>query len=436
MTFKNKFLVGLALSAGVFMTSCEIEPVGNPNAPSIESYENGATLSELNLLATGTEAVLRNDLAFYYNTVDIVGRDYYNLDGSDPRYTSELLGVGPLDDNGFLTTRAFSAGYRAIRTAQILLNAVPNTVASLSAAQVAGYNGFANTLIAYNQLLLLNRQFENGIRIDVSDPDNLGAFVGYSEALASIASRLDQADSDLSGAEFPFSLSGGFASVGQDAAGFRQFNRAIAARVALYQSGTNNSKALGVLGDSFFSLDGDLTTGAYHTFSPSGNDMPNPLFNVPGVNNTMAHPGWVEDAEAGDTRLSKVTEQAAAVSLDGLSSPYLVTLYASNASQVPIITNEELVLIYAEANIGGDNAEAVNAINVIRTAAGLAEYSGDTSDSALLDEVLQQRRYSLYGQGHRWLDLRRTGNLDRIDILRDGASVHVQFPTPVAEDGE
>lgn len=424
------FSLGLMFVA-FLATSCEIEPIENPNAPSIESFENGATLSELGLLANGVESVMRNDLAFYFNTVNIVGRDYYNLNGADPRYTGELLGTSVLDPNGFLTTRAFGASYRTIRTAQILLNAIPNTVASLSAAQSNGLIGYAKTMIAYQRLLLLNRQFNNGIRLDVANPDALGPFVSYEEGMGAVASQLDEAAGELAGAELPFSISSGFSLGGDPAADLRLINRALAARVALYQG--NKSKALGFLNESFFDLAGDLDMGGYHVFGAAGGDILNPLFNIEGVNNFMAHTGWVADAEEGDARLSKVTELDAPVSLDGLSSPYLVTRYSSNTDAVPIIRNEELILIYAEANIGSDNGAAVDAINVIRSAAGLADYAGGTSDSELLDEVLKQRRYSLFGEGHRWLDLRRTGKLSEIELQRESASVHEQFPTPTAE---
>lgn len=433
MKLNIKFFSLLLVVVAFLATSCEIEPVENPNAPSIESFENGATLSELNLLANGVESIQRNDMAFYFNTVSIVGREYYNLDGADPRYTGELLGTSVLDPNGFLTTRAFAASYRVIRNAQILLNAIPNTEASLSTAQQNGYTGYAKTMIAYHRLLLLNRQFQNGIRLEVSDPENLGPFVSYDEAMGAVSSQLDEAANELAGAEFTFDISSGFdiTEAGSPAEDFRMFNRALAARVALYQG--NKSKALGFLNESFMDAAGDLNMGAYYVFGAGSGDILNPLFNLEGVNNIMAHTGWVDDAEDGDTRLAKVRELAAPVGIDGLTSPYQVEVYTSNTDPASIVRNEELILIMAEANIGTNNAAAVDAINVIRSAAGLADYSGDNSDSSLLDEVLNQRRYSLFGEGHRWVDLRRTGKLDKIELQRASASVHEQFPTPTTE---
>ena len=79
----------------------------------------------------------------------------------------------------------------------------------------------------------------------------------------------------------------------------------------------------------------------------------------------MAHQTWIADATPGDTRLSKAT-LATLIELDGLSGDHQVTIYSSNTDAAAIQRNEELILIAAEANIGGDNAAAVTAINAVR----------------------------------------------------------------------
>lgn len=121
------------------------------------------------------------------------------------------------------------------------------------------------------------------------------------------------------------------------------------------------------------------------------------------------------------------------VTFDGLTADYQVNLYASNVDPVALIRNEELILIYAEANIGADNAEAVRAINIIRDAAGVDPYSGGVDDASLEAEVIYQRRYSLFGEGHRWIDMRRYNRLDEIPTDRNGDNVVAQFHTPVTE---
>lgn len=135
----------------------------------------------------------------------------------------------------------------------------------------------------------------------------------------------------------------------------------------------------------------------------------------------MAHPSFVTDAEAGDARLSKATLRDEVEFQDGLSSNYDLSVYATNASPIPLIRNEELVLIYAEANIQKNNAaEAVIALNRVRNEANLPDYSGGTATSDPINELLRQRRYALFGEGHRWVDLRRYDRLVRpIDRVGD-----------------
>ena len=73
---------------------------------------------------------------------------------------------------------------------------------TLTEAEKSGYLGFAKTMQAYELHLALNLQYQNGIRVDVSDPNNLGAFVSYDEALSYIANLLDDANSDLDKGDF------------------------------------------------------------------------------------------------------------------------------------------------------------------------------------------------------------------------------------------
>ena len=104
---------------------------------------------------------------------------------------------------------------------------------------------------------------------------------------------------------------------------------------------------------------------------------------------------------------------------------------------MPIIRNEELILIYAEANIqlgGGGLADGEDALNVIRNAAGLPDYSGPSTQDALIDEMLNQRRYSLFGEGHRWVDMRRYNRLDDLPLNDPDDNVWVEFPSPSDEN--
>ena len=92
------------------------------------------------------------------------------------------------------------------------------------------------------------------------------------------------------------------------------------------------------------------------------------------------------------------------------------------------------MLIYAEANVGSDNGQAISAINKVRNANNLGDYSGGTTDADLMNEILFQRRYSLFGEGHRWVDMRRWGRLGELPIDRPDDDVWEKFPRPVSEN--
>ncbi|MFQ5447308.1 MAG: RagB/SusD family nutrient uptake outer membrane protein, partial [Saprospiraceae bacterium] len=184
----------------------------------------------------------------------------------------------------------------------------------------------------------------------------------------------------------------------------------------------------------FMDMAGDLDTGPARFYSTAGGDFANNLFRVPNqADAIIAHPTFIDDMTAGDDRASKVALRDSPLSLDGLSGDYDVWIYKSLDDFVPYMRNEELILIAAEANVGSDNAAAVSAIDVIRTRHGLDAYSGGTSDSELMDEIMYQRRYSLFGEGHRWVDMRRWGRLDELPLDRPGDDVWQQMPRPFSE---
>jgi starch-binding outer membrane protein, SusD/RagB family len=141
--------------------------------------------------------------------------------------------------------------------------------------------------------------------------------------------------------------------------------------------------------------------------------------------------------EPGDKRLAKVSRQATPLNYSSgvvYSTPYLTNLYTNVNGTFPIIRNEELVLIAAEiAAQQGNTAEATRHINIIRTAAGLANYAGATTRDALINAILKERLYSLFYEGHRWVDMRRNNKLGEIILPVAGMKVLERLERPVAE---
>jgi hypothetical protein len=430
---KNILLVPIV--AILMWTSCKVDVINDPNNPGAGTISESASLSELQNLVDGIESGMRDNLGNYFDGVGVIGREFYRYSTSDPRLTSDLLGKGSatLDNNTFYTTNPFAARYRVVKNTNILIKAFQNTKATITDAQRKAGIAYALTMKAYQLLMVFNEQYGNGIRVDVSDPSKLGPFLSLEESLNAIQDSLNKANVDLKGnaATLPFTTSL-YSNVASD---FSRLNRAFAARVAIYRKDWNQANT--ALSESFFDINGSLTTGSWHLFSTAGGDQLNPQYypqNSSGETRVV-EPSFITDAQAGDTRVtSKTSKRTATAFQDGLQSDYDFWVYQSNVAPIPLIRNEELILIYAEVQAQlANTTNAKNAINVIRKAAGLPDYAGATDLNSLINEILNQRRYSLFGEGHRWVDVRRYDKLSQLPIDRVGDDVWIQFPRPATE---
>ena len=198
---------------------------------------------------------------------------------------------------------------------------------------------------------------------------------------------------------FPFTLTAGFTGFSTPAT-FIRFNRAIKARLEAYRSRWPD--VLAALNESFITSPSSggaaaLATGVFNSY-PSG-EATNNLFQATPTT-LLGVPSFLDDAQrradgTPDLRASsKAQVTSTTVSVQGVSSNVKITAYASNNANVPIIRNEELVLLRAEANIAlGDRAAAITDLNYVRVnAGGLAPlpptYSGDLVDETALQPAL------------------------------------------------
>ncbi len=433
----NKLFIGTIGIACLFVaTSCTFDEQVNPNSPALEGVLNNATISQLNNMASGVEATTRNSLGIQTTGSGTMARELYLFD-ADPRNTSDLLGKdgADLDNDSFYSTAPFTARYTCIKNANILIESLDNTE-SVTDQEKEGYRGFAKTIIAYELIEVLKSYGQ--ARIDVADPSNIGPFLDFDQAIIEVINILDEGLVHLNaaGTTFKFSLSSGFS--GFDTPGtFAQFNRAVRATASLYAG--NFSDALTDLNDSFFDLNGDLTTGVRHVFSLNPGDITNDLFKIAGQSGDqiIVHDSWINDAEANDTRVTTKTSPRPTPTQpsDNLNGANETALYVSNVSPIDIIRNEELILVYAEASIQANNLQdAEDALNIIRNAAGLLDYSGAQTADALTTEMLNQRRYSLWAENHRMFDLRRYGLSTTLPIDRAGDQIFNVLPIPLSEN--
>lgn len=444
---KYKIVVCTVLTA-ILAVGCnilEIEDRPDPNNTELNSVIQNPTPSDINTLVSGTLNGLRTDINLYFIDVSMVGREMYRFLSAEPRFTGDLLGKenAELDAGSFYSTRPWAAYYTNIRMTNILIEAMGSNESTLTDAQKQGVLGFAKTIQAYQYLLALNLTNENGIRVqNQSDPNVVGELLTKSASLDLIATMLDDAVTNLNsaGGSFLFGLPSGFDGFDTPAA-FTEFNQALQARVAAYQEDWPGT--LAALNNSFIDETASLELGVYHDFTTNPNDATNPLFADPqsGAGDSwVAHPSWRADAEGGDQRVTdKIADRTTTASLDGLTSDDGLSVYKSQTASIPIIRNAELLLLRAEALAQRDGAGDLDAaesdLNVIRNAAGLTDYSrGAGGQADVIDEMLNQRRYELFFEGHRWIDMRRYDRLSQLPIDRTGDNVWVNFPIPENEN--
>jgi starch-binding outer membrane protein, SusD/RagB family len=442
----NAKLSCLALVALVAVTgSCSFD-IDNPNSPNI--IGENPNRSEVAATANGILIATRADMGDWALDGGIFGREAYRFDGSDPRFVGELM-QGPLDPgSGAFGGDHWAEEYGAIRTANDLL-AVIGTATALTAEEQSAVTGFAHTLQAYNFLIILDAHSQDSIPLDVST-DVTGPpapFASNADAYARVIALLDGAvpELDAGGAAFPFALPSGFAGFATPPT-FRQFNRALRARVAVYRA--DFAGALAALAESFINPAGPLDAGVYMDFSAGPGDFANPLALSPQVGENFGHPSLRTGAqlqpggELDQRFLDKLVTRAprSAGTPQPLTSDLGWIRYPSPNSPIPMIKNEELILLRAEANIGLNNlGPAVDDINIVRTTSGLlAPYAGLVDQPSLLTELLYNKRYSLlYEGGHSWIDFRRYGRLASLATNeRAGPPPDVLFttlPVPTAE---
>ncbi len=422
-------------------TACDLD-VPDLNNPGLEDLQENPTRAGVSAACTGLLIGNRRNRAQangYIALLGILGREAYNFDQADPRFIGELL-KGPLQGGSPFGGNFWTGPYANIRLANIVQTAVEK-VADFSPAEKAAIRGFSKTIEATDLLeVAVTRDTIGGVvDTDRALDGGLGAVVGKDQMFDAIVALLDEADMDLAmgGDEFPFALSSGYAGF-DDPQGFAQYNRAIRARVAVYLK--DYDTALTALADSF--IDDMVTTvdelqvGVYHAYSTGAGDQVNNLINP----NLFAHESFRDDAQMNgmnpDQRLTRKTRVVAmGGSAQGLSSDLKYTIYGSNQAPVPIIRNEELLLLRAEARFETGNVTgAMEDLNLVRTVSGsLPPIAGTPNQADFITALLYERRYSLAFEGHRWIDLRRFDRIMDLPLDMPDHVRNVRFPLPRAE---
>lgn len=431
----------LGILVGGAMVACEsVLPtdVGNLNSGSINALLENPTATAVNTAATGLLLGVRLGTEEFVTVPEVESRDGYWVDPGNPQVIVTLL-EGPVTPGTF-GAPTWEPSYRTLRQATIVLAALAE-VGDMTDAQKAGVAGFVRTVMAYELWTVITFTDVNGAVTALNDSatsTRSAPVESRSDVYRYIADLLDRAAVDLAdaGGAFSMQLPSGFAAFSTPAT-FMTFNRALKARVEVDQK--HFAAALTALQGSFLSLTAPMTEGAYLNFSTASGDMSNPLYD-PKPREFFAHGSLVADVQmrsdgSPDLRLQAKVEPISSRVQNGITVENEFTVYGSPSDSIPIVTNEQLLLIRAEARLGtGDRQGALQDLDTVRVRSGGLDPLPTSFSGSILDELLYNIRYSLLWTGpYYWAALRRYDRLGSVPRLSLSDKVFPYFPFPASE---
>jgi hypothetical protein len=374
------------------------------------------------------------------------GRETYYMFITDGRFIT-----GPLRD--WRQNNAFDVGtqwagrygnYRNAYAALKFIDSIPTTTvrglpSALLAEEKSGAKGVLKTFIALELLHAIEARGSIGAVVDmVDDPTAVLPIVSEDSTYKWISAKLDEARADLVAdtmSAFYFPIYAGFSTgltpSAATPAGFIAFNRALKARVeakrgSLGCGATCYTTALTALTGTWVA---SLTTtnrdaGTYTVYSTAAGDFPdNASFAGSLGSDLYVHPGIdsISGVALDDRYRRKVSSCPSSDprAESGVSANHRPCTYAGTTTPIPIIRNEELVLLRAEAEwFTGNTAAATTDLASVRTNSGgsngatsVVRFPAPAVDSEFVSELLLQSTLSLYQEAHRWVDHRRFGRL-------------------------
>jgi len=433
----RRIFASLATVAAVTLAGCNLD-LTNPNNPTL-----GGALS--NPRAATSRMIVGVLSAYRVNRTDQIrafgtfGRETYYMFITDGRFIT-----GPLRDwrqnNSFDAGTQWGGRYGNYRNAYAAMTII-NTTTALTVAEKRGALGVLKTIIALDILHVIEARGPIGAVVDMTDDVNaVNPIVSQDSTYAWISAKLDEAklDLDAAGASFYFPIYAGFAQgfTGGTPAGFKQFNRAIKARVEVKRGSigcaTCYTAALAALDSTWIA---DLTaanrnTGTYTIYSTAAGDASNvDAFTGSNGSDLYVHPGI--DSIAGVTLDNRYVRKISGCPASsprsevGVSASHRPCTYATTTTPIPIIRNEELVLLRAEARwFTGANAGALTDLAAVRSTSGgdaggtsVVAFAAPANNADFVTELLLQRTLSLYQEGQRFPDYRRFGRLAQLGTL-------------------
>jgi starch-binding outer membrane protein, SusD/RagB family len=480
---------GLAIIGLAGLGACKDTAVPNFRSPQI----NPESPSGIQYLVTGVVSNSRTDVGQDIVSLSGFGRDMGVFTSVDSRFITELMGDGnEIPNSDFYGGGGWSAEFQNGKDAEAIIHDLPAVVPAYSASDASLITGVMKTFEAYNMMLVAETRDTLGVPLFgyAATAAKPAPFLCIKDVWKGIAATLDSAEADLDAGKpgpLPITLPSGFgianlAGPSGTSGSFAGLNRALAAyaklqyayattRVAGGGTRATPTTAGAPLMSALISADsavhatflynpgalappaaGDFSDpiAVYHNFSSTSGDAVNPVTFSVGQTTTLYVLDAVDSeiAAGGDLRAARLivnlgppNSEAGPVADAQAAKMMTVGFYQTASSPIPIIRNEELVLIEAAIQLGEANlSNAIASINAIRTKVGdVAIYNPATpSYVGVRDQLLHEMRASNIGEPgeerlmavrNYGLQLQQTQTWGKVDLHT------TLLPVPIQESG-
>lgn len=414
-----------------FLTACDSPLDTEPTA----SIDEATALTSARGIELGLNGVYRSlQSAGLYSQELMVFPDLYadNLDFTGTFTTHQEVGLRNISaSNGGILT-AWTASYTGINRANNILAAVPG-VSDMSDAQKGQARGEALFVRALHYANLV--RYFGGVPIVREPSKGVGEQSLVSRSSAQEVYALVEQDLEEAATLLPNARATGRATRGAA--------NALLARVYLEDAkyAQARDRATAVIGSGVYTM-----VANYRDLFTTKNSSESIFELQYSINNSNGQAFWFfpqalggrygyapsaglfNAYETGDVR------RAASIGMSGNSRYGNKYFRIGNGDDnVIVLRLAEMHLIRAEANarLNADPATVRADVNVVRRRAGLGDLPATiTTQTALFDAILQERRVELAMEGHRFFDLRRLGRAQQVLGL---SAERLLFPIPQAE---
>ncbi|MGH7503678.1 MAG: RagB/SusD family nutrient uptake outer membrane protein [Longimicrobiales bacterium] len=404
----RKMTLVALLFAGLVASGCDLD-LSDPNSPTEEAvFGDGQNLILVAIGLQAEAAAMMGPQIFVSSlTADEMGAGSASFDNFKAADAGDDLVAGQ-----YLSEAPWAAAYRVNKLAEDLLEAVPG--ANLRAGTRSGVLAMAKLFkaMAFAHLATLFEAAPIDAGIDKPDAE----FALRTEVLAEAINLLTSARSDIAAEPLSDEFRDDVQATGFDV------------EVTIYAMLARYNLMLGNYAEAASEAQ-SVPPAARSEFRFSAADQ-NPVYTIAynsgNAWQVRARQELRLNAESGDERVdfwvSAANIQGASRTLDDLAK------YRAPDESFAVFLPDEMKLIRAEAAArNSDLAAAITLINEVRTQCDVTGEPAaclnalDSTDlptqQAVLDEILEQRRYELYLQGLRLDDLRRFDVQRKYDFL-------------------